>query len=294
MKRPRKLDRLNDRRRYLVGAVLLFAGFALVGCRDKKEVIMVPENVPPPIPSGVTSLTGDNWVEVYWDPIRGLDDLEGYGVYRSSASEGPYHKLAVVLGAESNFYRDETALNGVKYYYAVDAFDREGLESDLSLEDVFDTPRPARDGLRVYNREYDPAQSGVDLSEQPSHTDMVVGWNDPQTDFFFYKDTDGVTRVVGTVVHDTGGDYPNDIQDLGWTSSLDDVGWAPAEGWVRSPVGLEIVPQHTYVVWTWDDHYAKFRVTAVDPTNVVLDWAYQVDAGNQELAPPVILQAREG
>ncbi len=63
--------------------------------------------------------------------------------------------------------------------------------------------------------------------------------------------------------------------------------WAPIDGW--SPTAeVELIPGHVYVVWMRDDHYAKFRVVTVGPSQVVLDWAYQIDQGNQELkqGPP--------
>jgi hypothetical protein len=73
-----------------------------------------------------------------------------------------------------------------------------------------------------------------------------------------------------------------EIQDAGWAQSLDAVDFAPSAGW--SPSGsVELVAGHCYVVWTHDDHYAKFRVTTVGPHRVQLDWAYQIDPGNREL-----------
>ena len=46
---------------------------------------------------------------------------------------------------------------------------------------------------------------------------------------------------------------------------------------------VELIPGHVYVVWTRDDHYAKFRVVSIGPSQVTLDWAYQIAPGNQEL-----------
>ena len=51
---------------------------------------------------------------------------------------------------------------------------------------------------------------------------------------------------------------------------------------------MELIKDHNYIVWTWDDHYAKFRVTSISNSTVSLDWAYQVAASNGELhARPV-------
>jgi hypothetical protein len=50
---------------------------------------------------------------------------------------------------------------------------------------------------------------------------------------------------------------------------------------------VEVVPGHVYVVWTWNDHYAKVRVRQVQGGYIVFDWAYQIDGGNQELSPRI-------
>lgn len=247
-------------------------GAALTGCNNDDD----GSSLPPPIPGGVYSVTGDGFVDVYWTPVRGVDDLAGYGVYRGAAPEGPYTKLAVI-GAAADTYRDGTVVNGATYYFAVDAFDLEGNESALSVEEVFDTPRPAGAALRVYTRQEDLDRSGVDFSEQPDAAEMRVPWD--LGDIYVEADADGFFRVIGTTAED-------DLQDLGWTSSFDDVGYAPGDGWVSSPVGLELVLHHTYVLWTGDDYYAKFRVTAIEPAAVVIEWAYQADQGNPELARP--------
>ena len=73
-----------------------------------------------------------------------------------------------------------------------------------------------------------------------------------------------------------------DIRDMGYLYDLDEIDWAPNSGW--SPTGAEYaVAGHGYVVWTRDDHYAKFRITSIDIDGIYFDWAYQIDPGNPEL-----------
>ncbi|KPK99662.1 MAG: hypothetical protein AMJ91_07015, partial [candidate division Zixibacteria bacterium SM23_73_3] len=56
-------------------------------------------------------------------------------------------------------------------------------------------------------------------------------------------------------------------------------GWSQV-GWV------EVILGHSYIIWTRDNHYAKLRVVGFTRSyGVIFDWAYQVDPGNQELAP---------
>ncbi|HMB69817.1 MAG TPA: hypothetical protein VKU85_10915, partial [bacterium] len=62
------------------------------------------------------------------------------------------------------------------------------------------------------------------------------------------------------------------------------------------PNGVELIPGHTYVVWTHDSYFAKLRVVAIVekagiPSAILFDWAYQVDQGNPELAPPAPVAA---
>ena len=81
-------------------------------------------------------------------------------------------------------------------------------------------------------------------------------------------------------------DAVTDIQDFGYTETLDALDWAPPDGW--STLGwAELIVGHTYAVWTWDDHYAKFRVTEMGSSSVLIDWAYQIDPGNPELKPAI-------
>jgi hypothetical protein len=271
---------------WILGAVALLTLAA--GCNDEES----PDATPPPIPTGVYSVTGDHYVDIYWSPILGVDDLAGYGVYRSSTEQGPYHKLAEIPADAETQYRDDDAQNGVTYFYAVDAFDHDGNESDLSLETVFDTPRPAGTNLRLHAREASLALSGLDFSAQPNPNNMRVAWDDPQADIYVYlEDLPGegdALRVVGTQIEGAW----TDLQDVGWTASLDEVNYAPELGWdARSPLGLELVEGHSYIVWTWDNYFAKFRVTSLNTADgyAMLDWAYQADPGNPELVRPVMM-----
>jgi hypothetical protein len=255
----------------------LVAIFALTGCDD--DVIYV-EDGPPAVPAGVNTITGDEWVEVVWYPVR-EDDLAGYGVYRSSTLNGRYDRIATVHGVENTSYVDHGVANGVTYYYAVDAFDVAGHESDLSYEDAFDTPRPAGTGVTVFALQSDPMRAGLDLSDWGT-PGFVTAWSAPDADLYVQR-VDGVLHMKGTLIDG----YWNDLQDLGWTESMDDVSWAPSDGWSVSPNGVELITGHTYVVWTHDSYYAKFRVVSVvsggTPTAIVIDWAYQIDQDNPEL-----------
>jgi len=95
--------------------------------------------VPPEIPElhysaseGIVRLIWSNIAEVTPDPIYGVIDFAGYRIYRSSWKPGCWGLLDSFTVAEDNIqriYTDEDVTLGIPYYYAVTAFDTEGLES---------------------------------------------------------------------------------------------------------------------------------------------------------------------
>jgi len=225
------------------------------------------DHTPPAPPQGIISLAKDNKVELSWLPNTERD-LSGYNVYVS----GSYHGRYQLIGSTKvPHFTDYGAKNGVTYYYAITAYDYDGNESDFSYENVYATPRPEGYGVVLYDYKNYPNDAGYDFS-----TYSVGPYNDRYTDFFFEYGSDGI--YYANVWDDT------DIQDMGYTESLDEIVVAPKSGW--SPTkDVQLIVGHTYVVWTWDDHYAKFRVRDLKPTRVVFDWAYQLVQGNVYLKP---------
>jgi hypothetical protein len=250
---------------------LLAAALVLGGCHDEGR----PRDVTPPAaPRGVYTVTGDGQVRVFW-----LDntepDVAGYRVYEAPCASGggcPYDPVGATTGTT---FTVTGLANGETRFYAVAAYDLAGNESALSEETLFDTPRPEGFDRVLNNSQESTAGSGYDFSAFSARD-----WNDPLTDMYFGF-SGGVDQMFVP-------DFQTDIQDAGVASSLDAVDFAPNTGW--SPSGtVELIVGHCYVVWTRDDHYAKFRVTEIRPgstgvpARVVFDWAYQVDPGNREL-----------
>lgn len=221
---------------------------------------------PPSTPRGIYTLTGDNMIELQWlDNIE--PDVAGYNVYVSSSYNGSYR-----LVASTGFCRfvDYDARNGITYYYAVSAYDYDGNESQLSREVVYDTPRPEGYNVALLDYRSRPDLAGYDFS-----TYSIGPYNDQYTDIFF-------EYYFGSFYMNVWDD--TDIQDMGYTSSLYEIDYAPENGWIPTK-DAQLVVGHTYVVWTWDNHYAKFRVTSLSSTRVVFDWAYQLQEGNTRLKP---------
>jgi len=248
--------------------ILVFGTVFLFGSCADEVYIVRPDYTPPSVPKGLYSVTADEAVYLYWYDNEEKDFKE-YRIYRRVDGDDYYYRIAITKIAE---YVDWDVKNGFTYFYTVTARDRHGNESDFS-EVAYDTPRP--EGFeRMYDRFYKPSLSGFDFSEPE-----VLHWQDSDADI--YLEYDDYLETFFLCVADS----LTDIQDFGYTDHLDDVDWSPLEGW--SKVGwVEVIEGHSYIIWTAYDHYAKLRVgEIVGDTKIYFDWAYQIDRGNQELAP---------
>jgi hypothetical protein len=265
--------------RSILLSVLTISALSFSGCEEK---IVDLDNAPQP-PQGVTSVTGDSQVFVHWSgPYE--SDLDYFVIYRSLQSTTGYVEIGQV-NAQSNpgldlikySFADNNPVNGTTYYYAVSSVDNAGQESELSAEEVFDTPRP--DGsVLLYSKFVRASEAGFDFSSQ-----LKLNGDAISADIF----VDDVINSTDTIFFLNARDIETDIQDLGYTDTFDDIGYAVENGW--STLGYcEVILGHTYLVWTRDNHFAKVRVTSYNKVTgtVTLDWAYQTATGNLELAPP--------
>jgi hypothetical protein len=80
-------------------------------------------------------------VDVAWDPSSS-STLQGYNVYRSTVSGGPYTKLSSTLATSTLLLTDTTPLSGKQYFYVVTAVDTSGAESSASAQVGVTIPVP--------------------------------------------------------------------------------------------------------------------------------------------------------
>jgi uncharacterized protein YxeA len=227
------------------------------------------DTTPPAPPTSIQVLNGDNRVDLSWINNR-ESDLGGYNIYWATSYDGKYTLLG---SSNTNYYVDNGATNGVLNYYAVTAYDQSGNESDLSKDVAYATPRPEGFNQAIFDYRQFPSTSGYSFS-----TYSVVAFNDSlKTDFFF-------ENYTGTYYLDVYTD--TDIKDMGSTNDIYDISFAPAAGWSTTKDAIAIVG-HTYVIWTWNNHYAKVRVKNITNDRIVFDWAYQLVEGNTQLKPSV-------
>ncbi len=264
---------------------LLALGILVGGCHDSTSP---RDTSAPAAPRGLYGVTGDGRVTLHWVG-NSEPDLAAYRIWINEAScsggtDCTYRRIDEIAASPAGQYVEYVVTgltNGELRFFAVSALDRAGNDSPLTYDDVWDTPRPAGTGKVVTNYLRAPGTAGYDFSAYQSGGGGVLDWTDAATDMFYGRYVDNSGFVYQQIFVP---DYATNIQDAGFATTLDAVDFAPdvADGW--SPSGtVEAVPGHCYVVWTRDNHFAKFRITAADSSRVAFDWAYQTDPGNREL-----------
>ncbi|MBK6680004.1 MAG: hypothetical protein IPG53_08230 [Ignavibacteriales bacterium] len=251
---------------------ILFSATVLLitGCRWRTDSFVDPiyDDRAPQAPRNVEIFNGDGVATVIWDHSPD-SDVKGYRVHSSSSFNGRYDYIATVYGTQ---YDDYGVHNGSKYFYAVTAYDYNGNESDLSYDYAYAVPRPEGFGKVLNEATAFPASSGYDFSGY-----RTVAWNSQDADVFFEK-VDGIYYL--SVFDDT------DIQDMGSTRDIYDIAFAPESGWAPNKT-VKAVPGRTYVLWLWDNTFAKIRVKTITADRLVFDWAYQTVEGEPQLKPVI-------
>ncbi len=259
----------------LTTILMISAALLTLGCDNKTDYVVVEkfvEDFPPPVPQGVYSVTRNEAVLLYWLPIDDVNgDFASYVVYRSD--HHPDTGYLEIGRTTSEYFVDYGLTNGHTYYYAVSSVDVDGNLSDLSYEYVLDTPRPQGTNGVLFDFNDLPEFSGWDFSGA-----AVVDYLAPTCDIFleYFPGDDVFYLNVATIY--------TDIQDMGYTEDFDEITYSPEFGWSQNG-WLEVILNHTYVIWTEDDHYAKIRVTGIGADRVLFEWAYQVAPDNLELKP---------
>lgn len=80
-------------------------------------------------------------VDVTW-AASSSSPLQGYNVYRSAVSGGPYTKISPILSPTTLLFTDTTPLSGKQYFYVVTALATSGAESSASSEVAVTIPVP--------------------------------------------------------------------------------------------------------------------------------------------------------
>jgi hypothetical protein len=240
--------------------IALLAAIVFAGC----ETNYYYDDTPPSPPKNIYVFNGDERVDLEWDRNR-ESDVAGYNIYFSYAYDGKYK---IIGSTERNYFIDYDAVNGSRYYYAVTAYDYNGNESDLSYDIIYAVPRPEGYNQSIFDYYRFPNSSGYSFRKY-----LVVPYDNDLADLFF-------ENYFGEFWLNVWDD--SDIQDMGPTKDIYDIPFAPLNGWSEYKDEKAIVG-NTYVIWTWDNHYAKIRIKSLSRDRVVFDWAYQMVKGERML-----------
>jgi hypothetical protein len=243
----------------LLPAIIIFISFA--GCEAN---FYEYDDTPPSAPRNIYVLNGDRRVDLDWKR-NPESDVAGYNVYYSYSYDGKY---TLIGSTQNTYFIDDEAENGYRIYYAVAAYDYNGNESELSYDVIYAVPRPEGFNQAVFDYNRFPDNAGYSFRKY-----LVVPYDNDLADFFF-------ENYNGTFYLDVWDD--TDIQDMGLTNDIYDIAEAPVSGW-SDLKEARAVPGHTYVIWTWDNHFAKVRINSITRDRVVFDWAYQSVEGERML-----------
>jgi hypothetical protein len=243
---------------YIFSALITLILFT--GC----DPVYYIDNDPPSPPRNIYVVNGDRRVDLDWDR-NPESDVAGYNVYYSYSYDGKY---TLIGSTEGTYFIDDEAENGNTYYYGVAAYDYNGNESELSYDVIYAVPRPEGFNQSVFDYYRFPDNSGYSFRKY-----LVVPFDSDLADFFF-ENYNGEFYL--NVWDDT------DIRDMGPTHDIYDIAEAPLAGWSEYKDEPAIIG-HTYVIWTWDNHFAKIRIKSITRDRVVFDWAYQLVEGEPML-----------
>lgn len=256
---------------------------------DFSVQVLVPDPIPPPNPASLEVVALDNAVFLRWsDNPRDVSDFSFYRIYLLEDGGDTY-----LLGeTDSEGFLDLLVVNGFTYSYLVSAVDDQGHESSGSAT-ASGTPRPDYHGEWVYANEDVPTHSGFRFP-QDEVTYPIVSGDSPDRHFRMEVDAEGWWLVPGPGTQIYDGYFETTALKCGVAADSDCVALdtAPLTGYTT--LDMPLYPQTTYVLRVAGDgggtHFGVIRVTLLGFDQeggalMIFDWAYQLQAGNPNLAP---------
>ena len=276
-------------RDFIALALLTVLATMGAGCDDSPSTADVDDLAPP---LGLTSVTGNGAVTLYWQASNYGEDREGFYVYQASGTQSslPGESIPPAFGSTSvtsvisgqgagSFDATVTGLsNGTTYSFLVVAYKDDGNKLSRPSNVVSDTPRRESGTLDLTNGAGNVRYIDVD-TDPPSASSSSTG-----ADILCQSFNPGAGDRAGMV-----GQNDARIQDLGFVSNWDKIDEAPAGvgSYPSASHSVEVLQNHVYAVFTGDDHYAKIWVTSLHEGDFGYSCrvAYQPQTGNNELRP---------
>jgi DNA-binding beta-propeller fold protein YncE len=247
-------------------------------------------------PAGFVAIAGASRVDLRWNAVTTVPDLEGYRVFRRVQGQADYSVLSGVLDPTTDVFSDFGLVNGVRHEYRLYFVFEDGLGTDPAED--FATPGPTRpwvvelsgssllrlsaDGRRVASR-----TGGFG---GPSHVAA-----DPESGLVWISDTfGGRVRIhepgLGTYIDVTAIENPialavnpvdhtawicDDGADRVWHVGPDGAPAAPGDiDLVVDPLGVALDPVNFHV-WVCERGGNRVRRILADGTP---DWAVTLQA----------------
>ncbi len=174
--------------------------FGNVGSTTGVVIVKTQSDVAPDLPANVVAVDTPNVeggsVTVTWD-ANTEDDLRGYRVRRALSGDGPFE---LVGDSADTFFIDHGLTDGVRYYYAITAYDAAGLESEYSVlasAVAADSVAPAAPA----------AVTAADVAGDESGA-VVIAWSASETadtvGYRLYRDGVEIADTTGLTYTDTG------------------------------------------------------------------------------------------
>jgi hypothetical protein len=258
--------------------------------------------IPPDVPASLSSTTLDGAVALSWTDNSYTSDpanFESYRIY-STSYDIDANSCGTSWGLEGTTVAPEflvgALVNGISRCFAVSATSNDGAESARSGT-VSDTPRPDTRNVLLFARQHQDAESGFrfwddlnsDRRVQDNELGLVRAGSSSSIDFSVERDVDGflfLTPVrAGTGVEFYGPAPVGDLTSIDRALCTPDSSVDGCAPYTTTPI--EASPGFGYVFETdGGDGFVRFgavRVTHVGQTFLILDWAFQTDAGNDQL-----------
>ena len=274
---------------YYVTAVALDGGES-----DASNTITVDERLALVRPSALSSISLNGAIHLEWTDNAYTSDPSAFGYYRVYSTG--YDIDSSLCGTQwslegttvSSAFLSGNLPNGAPRCFAVSAVSIEGYESIWSPL-RYDTPRPDGRNLLLTALNADATKAAfrfwLDANGNrvvnPGELALVLNGASALADFQVVRTVNGLFLQpvrTGTTVQVYGALAVEDLTSI-------DI--APDGGYGRTAV--QAVPGFGYVFQMAAEldgfyRYGALRVTAVGSDYIIVDWAYQTDPGNPELA----------
>ena len=253
------------------------------------NVVTVDERNRLPAPTTVTSVSLDKAIQLSWSSTArtgpgGATLFSEYRVYSTGYDLDAGSCVQANWVLEGSTVSEDflaTGLpNGAPRCFTISTISTDGHESVWTTP-RYDTPRYDARNVIIDAFEDVPATSGFRFFSAPQNFGLILAGSRTDIDFRVERHADGSLWLRPIRAGTRIALYANTpVTDL---TSID---VAPA----RTAFGtgaIEAVPGYAYVFETQDAdglHYGAVRVTHVGQHYLILDWAYQTDPGNPELA----------